>query len=147
MAKKKLPTAQAAEIKEHRSAWGKIQRVIPEKEGRRNESLCDTVVRLIKERNAAVKSEQIDNRYFCDGLPVQAESARHAVKYYCAVMNRPVDYVVHNGKWRAVSGRCENTGLGIFCDDLPGVHYHEDGEGIMWLAGKEMKAMSKLPSA
>lgn len=65
MAKKnKLPTAQAAEINEHRSAWGKIQRVIKDEEFRKGESLCDTVVRLIRERNAVFTAiDQIKTQY------------------------------------------------------------------------------------
>lgn len=64
MAKKKLPTAQAAEIKEHRAAWTEIQSVIPDYEFRKGESLCATVVRLIKERNAVFTAiDQIKTQY------------------------------------------------------------------------------------
>lgn len=52
MSTKKLNTEPEKEIKEHRSAWAKIQRVIREEEFRHGESLCATVMRLIRERNA-----------------------------------------------------------------------------------------------
>lgn len=82
--------------------------------------------------------------YLVDGQPVRAESARHAVKYYSAVLNRRVDYVEDEGKQRAVLSVCEGTGLGIFCDDEQGTHYHADSEGIYWLTDAETKAMDAL---
>lgn len=82
--------------------------------------------------------------YLVDGQPVRAESARHAVKYYSAVLNRRVDYVEDEGKQRAVLAVCESSGLGIFCDDEPGKHYHADDDGIYWLTDEESARMEAL---
>ena len=82
--------------------------------------------------------------YIVDGQPVKAESARHAAKYYSAVLNRRVEFVEEEGNGRALLATCESTGLGIFCDDEQGKHYHADSEGIYWLTDSEMKAMDKL---
>ena len=48
------------------------------------------------------------------------------------------------GQQRAVLSVCEGTGLGIFCDDEQGTHYHADSEGIYWLTDAETEAMAKL---
>lgn len=72
--------------------------------------------------------------FIVEGHPVKAEGRRAAVKYYMAVLNREPETVEDEaGKTLAVTGICESTGLGIFEDDINGVDYHQDSEGIIWL--------------
>lgn len=52
--KKRLPIETEKQLADHCSEWGRIMDVIPGREFRHNESLCDTVVRLLNERNKYV---------------------------------------------------------------------------------------------
>jgi len=94
--------------------------------------------------NNSQPENKMDKTYLVDGQPVRAESARHAVKYYIAVLNRRADYVEEDGKQRAVLAVCEGSGLGIFCDDEADKHYHFDLEGIYWLTDEESVRMEAL---
>lgn len=77
--------------------------------------------------------------YVVDGQFVEAESPRHAAKYYRAVLSRDPDVVSLEDNSAHVVGWCENTGLAILDSDKLGKDYDCDGEGIMWLleGGKE----------
>lgn len=82
--------------------------------------------------------------YIVDGLNVRAESDRHAAKYYRRVLNRDPDAVTQNGKTRELFSFCENTGLGIFCDDESEVHYKAWSDGPYTLTGPERTRMASL---
>lgn len=82
--------------------------------------------------------------YIVDGLNVRAESDRHAAKYYRRVLNRAPDTVTHNGKTRELLSFCENTGLGIFCDDEVTIHYTAWSDGPYTLTGHERTRIANL---
>lgn len=80
-----------------------------------------------------------DHQYLVDGIWVEAESPRHAAKYYRAVISREPDVVSLEDNSAKVVGWCENTGLAILDSDEQGKDYLSDEEGIMWLIEEDAK--------
>jgi hypothetical protein len=85
----------------------------------------------------------IARTFLVDGQPLTAETDRHAVKYYAAVLNRLPGVVEIEGRVRDVFQQCEGTGLGIFCDDAFPEHYNFDDDGVYWLTDAALEALAK----
>lgn len=89
------------------------------------------------------------NRYLVGKKKVSAESARHAVKYYCltnSFKNGFPQFVtcLKSGKRNEVIGICERTALGVFIEDELGKQYRSDDDGVIWLTNQELKKIQKL---
>lgn len=83
--------------------------------------------------------------YIVDGLIVRAESERHAAKYYRRVIGRvPETVITSSGEKLETLAFCENTGLAIFCNDRPGVHFEVYEDGPYALSAEEEKRMREL---